>query len=152
MNGPKWETHDGRVRQQIWQHTGLFEPGNRFIVDKLELSTGRVLAVVDEAVWKLHGDTLRDWAASLDLKLDAVIAPGNEDHKTMENCLFMLDELKRLDPLRRSEPVLAIGGGVLTDVAGFACALWRRGVPWARVPTTLLGMVDASVGIKVAVN
>ena len=49
-------------------------------------------------------------------------------------------------------PSSAVGGGVLTDVAGFACALWRRGVPWARVPTTLLGMVDASVGIKVAVN
>lgn len=48
--------------------------------------------------------------------------------------------------------MLAIGGGVLTDVAGFACALWRRGIPWCRMPTTLLGMVDASVGIKVAVN
>eukprot|EP00617_Octactis_speculum_P017834 CAMPEP_0185752476 /NCGR_PEP_ID=MMETSP1174-20130828/11271_1 /TAXON_ID=35687 /ORGANISM="Dictyocha speculum, Strain CCMP1381" /LENGTH=599 /DNA_ID=CAMNT_0028429945 /DNA_START=167 /DNA_END=1966 /DNA_ORIENTATION=- len=151
-NGPKWETHDGRVRQQIWQHTGLFDSGNRFIVDKLEISTGRIIAVIDANVWKLHGETLRTWADSLDLKLDTVIAPGNEDHKTMDNCLFMLDELKRLDPLRRSEPVLAIGGGVLTDVAGFACALWRRGVPWARVPTTLLGMVDASVGIKVAVN
>jgi len=70
----------------------------------------------------------------------------------MENMLFLLDELKRVDPLRRAEPALAIGGGVLTDTAGFACALWRRGVPWARLPTTLLGMVDASVGIKVAVN
>jgi len=70
----------------------------------------------------------------------------------MDNCLAMIDELKDVDPLRRSEPVLAIGGGVLTDVAGMACALWRRGVPWCRMPTTLLGMVDASVGIKVAVN
>jgi len=108
-NGPKWETHDGRVRQQIWQHTGLFDSGNRFIVDKLEISTGRIIAVIDANVWKLHGETLRTWADSLDLKLDTVIAPGNEDHKTMDNCLFMLDELKRLDPLRRSEPVLAIG-------------------------------------------
>jgi len=54
--------------------------------------------------------------------------------------------------LRRSEPVLAIGGGVLTDTAGFACACWRRGIPWCRLPTTLLGIVDASVGIKVAIN
>jgi len=64
----------------------------------------------------------------------------------------MLDELKEADPLRRSEPVLAVGGGVLTDTAGFACACWRRGIPWCRLPTTLLGMVDASVGIKVAIN
>ena len=55
-------------------------------------------------------------------------------------------------PLRRSEPVLAVGGGVLTDTAGFACACWRRGIPWCRLPTTLLGIVDASVGIKVAIN
>lgn len=149
---PKWETFDGRVRQRIWQHTGLFEPGNTFLLEKLELTTGRLLAIVDRTVWDLHGEKMSAWADSVDIKLDAVVAPGNEDQKTMDNCLFMLDELKRLDPLRRSEPVLAVGGGVLTDVAGFACALWRRGVPWCRVPTTLLGMVDASVGIKVAVN
>ena len=45
------------------------------------------------------------WADSVGVTLDAVIAPGNEDQKTMENCMYMLDELKRIDPLRRSEPV-----------------------------------------------
>ena len=48
--------------------------------------------------------------------------------------------------------MLAVGGGVLTDTAGFACACWRRGIPWCRLPTTLLGIVDASVGIKVMAN
>jgi 3-dehydroquinate synthase len=150
--GPKWETFDGRVRQQIWQHTGCFEPGNAFVKDKLELTTGRIICIVDARVWELYEDKLRKWCASVDLELEPIVAPGNEDAKTMENMLFLLDELKRVDPLRRAEPALAIGGGVLTDTAGFACALWRRGVPWARLPTTLLGMVDASVGIKVAVN
>ena len=92
------------------------------------------------------------WAESVELRLDSVVTPGNEDHKTMETFAFLLDELKRTDPLRRSEPVLAVGGGVLTDTVGFACACWRRGIPWCRMPTTLLGMVDASVGIKVAIN
>ena len=94
---PTWCTqrtpnvHPQRTRTQrthptdTQRTTNVHPTGNRFIVDKLELSTGRVLAVVDETVWRLHGDTLRDWAASLDLKLDAVVAPGNEDHKTMEN-------------------------------------------------------------------
>ena len=119
----------------------------------------------------------------MDLRLDRVVIPGNEDHKTLETFAHLLDELKRVDPLRRSEPVLAVGGGVLTDTVGFACACWRRyalqgsnprladprladpnllltrvslalgsGVPWCRMPTTLLGQVDASVGIKVAIN
>ena len=151
-DGPKWETFDGRVRQQIWQRTGLFDEGNTFIKDKLELTTGRIICIVDKTVWGLYEDQMRTWASSVDLELEPIIAPGNEDEKSMENMLFLLDELKRVDPLRRAEPALAIGGGVLTDTAGFACALWRRGVPWARLPTTLLGMVDASVGIKVAVN
>ena len=151
-DGPKWETFDGRVRQKIWQRESCFAAGNTFIKETLELSTGRLIMIVDQNVWDLYGEQMEAWAQSVELKLDAVVTPGNEDHKTLETFTFLLDELKRTDPLRRSEPVLAVGGGVLTDTAGFACACWRRGVPWARMPTTLLGMVDASVGIKVAIN
>ena len=150
--GPKWETFDGRVRQQIWQHAGLFDAGNSFLKDTMGLTTGRVIMVVDEVVWGLYGPKFERWAESMSLKLDVAVTPGNEDRKTLETFTFLLDELKRLDPLRRSEPVLAVGGGVLTDTVGFACACWRRGIPWCRLPTTLLGMVDASVGIKVAIN
>lgn len=150
--GPKWETFDGRVRQKIWQRPGVFELGNHFIKDVMELSTGRLILFVDQRVWDIYGEKMEAWAESVDVRLDTVAIPGNEDHKTLETFAHLLDELKRVDPLRRSEPVLAVGGGVLTDTVGFACACWRRGVPWCRMPTTLLGQVDASVGIKVAIN
>jgi 3-dehydroquinate synthetase len=52
----------------------------------------------------------------------------------------------------RTEPVLVVGGGLTTDVAGFACASYRRNTPYIRIPTTLIGLIDASVSIKVAVN
>ncbi len=52
----------------------------------------------------------------------------------------------------RKEPVLVVGGGLTTDVAGFACAAYRRSTGYVRVPTTLIGLIDASVSIKVAVN
>ena len=52
----------------------------------------------------------------------------------------------------RTEPVLVVGGGLTTDVAGFACAAYRRSTNYIRVPTTLIGLIDASVSIKVAVN
>ena len=77
------------------------------------------------------------------LRLELIVAHANEDRKSLATFTFLLDELKRADPLRRSEPILAVGGGVLTDTAGFACACWRRGVPWCRMPTTLLGQVVA---------
>ena len=54
--------------------------------------------------------------------------------------------------LRRREPFLAIGGGVVLDIAGMAACLYRRGVPFVRVPTTLLAIVDASVGVKTGIN
>jgi len=151
-SGPKWETYDGRVRQRIWQHEDVFSAGNLFLKSTMELTTGRLIMMVDSTVWELYGEKIRTWATSVDLELDPIIAKANEDKKTLETFTYMLDELKRTDPLRRSEPILCVGGGVLTDTAGFACACWRRGVPWCRLPTTLLGIVDASVGIKVAIN
>ena len=150
--GPKWETYDGRVRQRIWQHDDLFASGNRVLKDTMELTTGRLIMMVDRTVWDLYGEKMRTWADSVDLELDTIVADANEDKKTLATFTYMLDELKRADPLRRSEPILCVGGGVLTDTAGFACACWRRGIPWVRMPTTLLGIVDASVGIKVAIN
>ena len=54
--------------------------------------------------------------------------------------------------LRRREPFLAIGGGVVLDIAGMAACMYRRGVPFVRVPTTLLAIVDASVGVKNGVD
>lgn len=151
-DGPLWETDDGRVVQKIWQHEGCFEPGNPYLVEKMQLTTGRLIVIIDAKVQALYGEKIEAWCESMGLELAAIVRPGDEDQKTMDNCLAMIEALADVDPLRRSEPVLAIGGGVLTDVAGMACALWRRGVPWCRMPTTLLGMVDASVGIKVAVN
>jgi hypothetical protein len=50
--------------------------------------------------------------------------------------------------LRRSEPVLVLGGGALLDVVGLAASLYRRGVPYVKVPTTLLAMIDAAIGVK----
>jgi len=150
---PEWQTFDGRVTQRIWQSADLFtDPKNTLLRDTLELGTGRLVCIVDERVWDLYRDRFEGWCDREAIRLEPVVLAGNEDQKTVDNLLVLLDELARVDPLRRSEPVLAIGGGVLTDMAGFACALWRRGIPWCRMPTTLLGMVDASVGIKVAAN
>ncbi|CAN0130357.1 unnamed protein product [Ectocarpus fasciculatus] len=69
----------------------------------------------------------------------------------MEAVDTILEELCRFG-LRRREPILAVGGGVLLDIVGMAASLYRRGVPFVRVPTTLLALVDASVGVKNGVD
>lgn len=88
------------------------------------------------------------------VSFEATIVPINcsEDKKDLENLMFILGEIERFNLLRRSEPIIAIGGGVLMDMVGFAASIYRRGVPYIKVPTTLLGMVDAGLGAKTSIN
>src|SRR5574337_2166952 len=72
--------------------------------------------------------------------------------KTVDAWLGILHELDAFPIHRRDEPIIAIGGGVLTDVVGFVASSYRRGVPHIKVPTTLMGYVDASVGVKSGIN
>jgi len=110
---------------------------------------GRWAVVVDENVAELHGERLRSIVGARDVTW--VTVGSGEAHKSLAS----LSELWRRFAafrLERTEHVVAIGGGVVGDLAGFAAATWRRGVPFVQVPTTLLAQVDASVGGKVAID
>jgi 3-dehydroquinate synthase len=74
-----------------------------------------------------------------------------EKAKSVETWLSICDSMTEFGIIRK-EPVLVVGGGLVTDVAGFACAAYRRNTNFIRVPTTVIGLIDASVSIKVAVN
>jgi 3-dehydroquinate synthase len=75
-----------------------------------------------------------------------------EEHKSMERVLVVAERMKKFNIDRRTEPVLAIGGGVCLDIVGLASSLFRRRTPYIRVPTTALSYIDASVGAKNGVN
>jgi 3-dehydroquinate synthase len=72
----------------------------------------------------------------------------NKNMRTMESLVDAFDSFG----LIRKEPVLVVGGGLVTDVCGYACASYRRSSNFIRVPTTLIGLIDASVSIKVGIN
>ena len=80
-----------------------------------------------------------------------VVLPPGEHTKSVEFFEFCHRKLAELRATRKT-PLVAFGGGVIGDLAGFAAALWMRGVPFVQIPTTLLAMVDSSVGGKTAVN
>ena len=89
--------------------------------------------------------------AARSVKAPLLELPDGEVHKRWSSVEDLLAHW--LDQgLHRGDSVLAIGGGVLTDTVGFAAAVFMRGIPWSAVPTTLLAMVDASVGGKTGVN
>ncbi|MDP5182983.1 3-dehydroquinate synthase [Blastococcus sp. BMG 814] len=82
---------------------------------------------------------------------EAVVVPDGEAAKTAQVAAAMWDEFGRLG-LTRSDAVVGLGGGAVTDLAGFLAATWTRGIRVVQVPTSLLGMVDAAVGGKTGIN
>jgi 3-dehydroquinate synthase len=85
------------------------------------------------------------------LAVHQLVVPAGEEAKRLEVVAGLYERLAAI-PTRRADPVVAVGGGATTDVAGFAAATWLRGVPLVNIPTTVLGMVDAAVGGKTGVD
>src|SRR5699024_8273934 len=86
-----------------------------------------------------------------DLHHAHVIVPDGEDHKTLATIERIFAALSELGATRDAT-IVALGGGVVGDMAGFAAACWMRGIDFVQMPTTLLAMVDASVGGKTGAN
>jgi len=112
---------------------------------------GRCLAVVDHNVYRLYGSHLQQYFQHYDIDLTLFPVVIEEPDKTIATFQTIIDAFSRFN-LVRKEPVLVIGGGLVLDVTGFACAAYRRSTNYIRIPTTLIGLVDAGIAIKVAVN
>jgi len=112
---------------------------------------GRCLMVADRNVYDLHLVQISAYFAHHGIELTVFPVLIKETDKTLGTLETIVDALADFG-LLRTEPPLVVGGGLTTDVAGFACASYRRSQPYVRVPTTLIGLIDASVAIKVAVN
>ena len=108
-----------------------------------------VVIVSNEVVAPLYLKKLQD---TLGVESRAVIIlPDGEQHKTLDTLESIFDQIIQAE-CDRSSVLLALGGGVVGDVAGFAAACYQRGIPFIQIPTTLLAQVDSSVGGKTAVN
>ena len=113
---------------------------------------GRQVAIVtNEVVAPLYLERLTRPLKKAGILVTEIILPDGESHKNWESLNVIYDRLlaERCD---RSTPIIALGGGVVGDLAGFAAATYQRGVPFIQVPTTLLAQVDSSVGGKTGIN
>jgi 3-dehydroquinate synthase len=111
----------------------------------------RVVLVTDPLVGRLYGVQALRSLARAGLRPARILVPRGERAKRPEQLKRLWRELSRLG-LGREGAVVALGGGAVLDLAGFAAATWLRGVPWVGAPTTLLAQVDASIGGKTAVD
>ncbi len=149
------------TRRVVYQHTieyevintsNLFHPQNWALLSVGRIEDSRRFVVVDGSVEKRFSVEIRNYFLHHHIEAKIITFPGGEANKTMEVYLSILRELDSFPIHRRDEPIIAIGGGVLTDVVGFVAGSYRRGVPYIKVPTTLMGYVDASIGIKTGIN
>jgi 3-dehydroquinate synthase len=115
------------------------------------LSCPRVLVVTDENVNRLWGDTLRNSLTQAGITADIFTLPAGEATKSFAQLESLLSHLLEKRPDRRV-PLIAFGGGVIGDITGFAASIILRGIPFVQIPTTLLAMVDSSVGGKTGIN
>lgn len=115
------------------------------------VSSRSVVVVTDETVDTLYGKRLMDNLAAAGIAAGKIVIPPGEASKSMAMLEQVYSELIQAR-LKRSDCIIAFGGGVVGDLAGFAAATYLRGVRYIQVPTTLLAQIDSSVGGKVAVN
>ena len=132
-----------RVGSGLLTQTGHWLAENGF--------SGRVVIIADPTVQGLYGDTLSQSLASGGFSVTVLLVPEGEEQKSLETAGRLYHELTG-SYAERTTPILALGGGVIGDLAGFVAATYLRGVPLIQIPTTLLAQVDSSIGGKVAVD
>lgn len=111
----------------------------------------KVLLVSNPAIFKHYGERAIAALKAAGLDVNTCILPAGERYKNL-NSIQKIYDLALKNRLERSSTIVALGGGVIGDMTGFAAATWLRGINFIQVPTTLLAMVDASIGGKTGVN
>lgn len=120
------------------------------IIRNITLSS-RALLVSNPTVFPLYGKRVMDSLHKAGFDIGIALMPDGEEYKNMDEAVKVLDKAVDFN-LERTDIVIALGGGVVGDLAGFVAAVYHRGVDFIQIPTTLLSQVDSSVGGKVAVN
>ena len=121
---------------------GIFDNLQELISTRLKYN--RCAIVTNETIYKIYSN-------KINLNCDLVILKDGEEYKNFDSYKYILDRLLNIK-LERGDLLIALGGGVVGDITGFAAATYLRGIRFIQVPTTLLAQVDSSVGGKVAIN
>ena len=118
---------------------------------KSMVATRQVVVVTNDVVGPLYLSAVRQALEVQGREVSEIVLPDGEAYKTIESFMQIMDGLMSRH-IERKATLVALGGGVVGDMAGFAAACYQRGIPFVQVPTTLLSQVDSSVGGKTAIN
>ena len=122
-----------------------------FLIEKQWDNVEKIACCIDEHVYDKYQHMLCDLLTSLPYQCDIIIIPSGEQSKSMDEVMAVYRRLSQKQ-YTRSDALIAIGGGVVGDMAGFVAATYMRGIHYAIIPTTFLSQVDSSIGGKNAIN
>ena len=138
------------VAYDVFVRAGVVAETAKFVKENFP-KAAKVAVVVDSNVDRLHGDRVVRLLEDGGLRVERIVFPAGEQSKTLETYAELVRSLAALR-FSRKDLVVALGGGVTGDMAGFAAATYMRKIDFVQVPTSLLAMVDSSVGGKTAVD
>lgn len=127
----------------------LLENAGSYI--KKHTKANKLAIVTNTKVFELYGKKLEESLLNEDFKIDFIILEDGEKYKNIETLTKIWDKTLEFK-LERKDALVALGGGVVGDITGFAASTYLRGIDFVQIPTTLLAQVDSSVGGKVAIN
>lgn len=145
-----------RVSRRASSYEVAISPGGRseagnWVSNTLHARPGRILIISNRRVSGLYGPAVERSLRAAGFAVSEHLIGDGEGYKNLRTLDKVLQTLSHLE-FTRTDAVLALGGGVVGDLAGFAASIYRRGIPFLQMPTTLLSMIDSSVGGKTAIN
>ncbi|WP_394825689.1 iron-containing alcohol dehydrogenase [Pendulispora albinea] len=143
------------ITYEVQMTVGVLDPSNPALLQAgttVRTDRPRRFIVIDANVHAIYGDALRTYLEHHECEYRLCVLAASEEAKTMESVFTVVNGLDSFGINRRHEPIIAIGGGILLDIVGLAASMYRRSTPYVRIPTSLIGLVDAGVGIKTGVN
>ncbi len=120
------------------------------IIKKLDFS-GKIMIVTDDKVAPIYLETVKNSIEGAGLNVFTTILPSGEEHKNMDS-VMKIYESAAMNNFNRKDMFVALGGGVVGDMTGFAASTFLRGVKYVQIPTTLLAQVDSSIGGKTGID
>jgi 3-dehydroquinate synthase len=130
---------------------GILDKSGTWAADCLKSRDSKIAVVSNAKVYGLYGEKVRRSIEDAGFSVHTFLMGDGERHKNFRSLEKVLEFLGQ-NRLSRADAIIALGGGVVGDLAGFAASIYLRGIPVLQIPTTLLAMIDSSVGGKTAVN
>ena len=141
--------NDSKINYDILVGSGLIKESGKLV--KEALRGKRALIVTDDIVDKLYTEIVKKSLEKENIITSVCVLQNGETNKNIESIYNIYSSLAK-NELSRKDIIIALGGGVIGDMAGYAAATWMRGIDFVQIPTTLLACVDSSVGGKTGIN